>query len=50
MKRGGRGCWLDGTADLTQQRANSWSKDDQASDSQDSHERDDQAVLNQALR
>src|SRR3981081_1757517 len=41
---------LDGTAELAQQRADGWAEDDQASDSDDGDERDDQTVLDQALR
>ena len=40
----------DRAADVRQQRANRWSEDDQTGDGENSHERDDQAVLNQALR
>src|ERR687885_1301511 len=40
---------LNGAAELAQQAADSWSEDDQAGDGQHSHQRDDQAVLDEAL-
>jgi len=40
---------LDGAAELAQQAADRWSEDDQAGDGQHGHQRDDEAVLDQAL-
>ena len=42
--------FLDGAADVAQQRADGWAKDDQSSDGDNGDERDDQSVLNQTLR
>ena len=41
---------LDGTAQLAQQAAHGWSKDDEASDREDRYQGDNQTVFDQALR
>jgi hypothetical protein len=40
---------LDGPAQFGKQTADGWSENDQPGDGQHGHERDDQAVLNEAL-
>jgi hypothetical protein len=41
---------LDRPAEAAQQRSDFWSEDDQASDRNDGHERNDQSVFDQTLR